>query len=309
MQSELEDVSSAANSHSEQNRTLKRRLEQTSLDLERALSKVADLTDRLTTQEETYRNELSSQMRLAELWERSCSETHARNRDLETLLERERENFVEELARCQLRVQEEESKLLEAEKRLHELESQVERLEAIIESNTATRPFSPIGLNGNRNASATPSNRAQMSPSSTSGLFSPSAQALEKRGRSGLSLTQLYSELHIARQGEALQRSRADKLEEEFEQYREEAERWAPEYQHAIQEFEQQKEDLAQMSISLQNAISEKEDAERHYKSMRNSITDKERETRLYQQRGIPLFQRLINRGSRFSKASSTSSS
>src|SRR5439155_5680518 len=130
------------------------------LGLERALSKVADLTDRLTTQEETYRNELSSQMRLAELWERSCSETHARNRDLETLLEREQENFVEELARCQLRVQEEESKLLEAEKRLHELESQVERLEAIIESNTATGPFSPIGLNGNRNASATPSNRA-----------------------------------------------------------------------------------------------------------------------------------------------------
>ena len=284
MQSELEEVSSTANSNSEQNRILKRRLEQSSAELDRALSKAADLTNRITTQEESHRSELSSQFRLAELWERSCKETQERNKDLENQLERDQEKFSEEVARWQVRVQEEESRVQETEKRVHELENQVERLEALVESN-ATGPISPIGLNGNRHSTPTPSNRAQFSPQSMSGVFSPSAQAIEKRGRSGMSLTQLYSELHAARQAETLQRRRADKLQEEYEQYREEAERWAPEYQHAIQEFEQQKEDLAQMSINLQNAISEKEEVERQFRSMRNSIMDKERETRLYQHR------------------------
>ena len=277
-------MSSTANANAEQNRVLKRRLEQSSTELERALSKAADLTDRLTSQEETHRSELASQIRLAELWERSCKETQDRNKDLETQLERDQEKTNEELARWQLRVQEEESSLREAQTRIHELEGQLERLEATIEAN-AGAPHSPIGLNGNRNATPTPSNRAQFSPSSTSGVFSPSAQALEKRGRSGMSLTQLYSELHTARQNEALQRRRAEKLQEEYDQYREEAERWAPEYQHTIQEFEQQKEDLAQMSINLQTALNEKEDADRQVKLIRNGIMDKERETRLYQQR------------------------
>jgi archaellum component FlaC len=227
---------------------------------------------------------LSSQFRLAELWERSCKETQERNKDLENQLERDQEKYSEEVARWQVRVQEEESRVQETENRVHELENQVERLEALVESNAAG-PASPIGLNGNRHSTPTPSNRAQFSPESMSGVFSPSAKAIEKRGRSGMSLTQLYSELHAARQAETLQQRRADKLQEEYQQYREEAERWAPEYLHAIQEFEQQKEDLAQMSINLQNAISEKEEVERQFRSMRNSIMDKERETRLYQHR------------------------
>ena len=242
----------------------------------------------MTSQEETLRSELSNQARLAELWERSCKETQDRNRDLETQLERDQEKTNEELARWQLRVQEEESRVQEAQIRIHELEGQVERLEATIEANVAG-PHSPVGLNGNRNVTPTPSNRAQFSPSSTSGVFSPSAQAIEKRGRSGMSLTQLYSELHTSRQNEALQRRRAEKLQEEYDQYLEEAERWAPEYQHTIQEFEQQKEDLAQMSINLQTALNEKEEADRQLKLIRNGIMDKERETRLYQQRTLYL--------------------
>lgn len=265
---------------------MKRRLEQSSTELERALSKVTDLTDQMTTQHETHRSELSSQIRLAELWERSCKETQERNRDLESQLEREQEHAGEEAARWQMRAQEEEIRASEAERRVHELEGQVERLDAVVEAQSAS-PLSPVGLNGNRNGTPTPSARAQFSPSSASGMFSPSAQAIEKRGRSGMSLTQLYSELHAAKQAEAVQRRRADKLQDEYEQYREEAERWAPEYQNTIQEFEQQKEDLAQMSINLQNAIAEKDEAEHQLKLMRNGIMDKDRETRLYQQRKI----------------------
>lgn len=275
-----------ANANAEQNRILKRRLEQSSTDLERALSKSKDLADQLSIQEETYRNELSNRIRLAELWERSCKETQDRNKDLETQLEREQEKSSEEIARWQVHVQEEESRILEHEKKIRELEGEVERLEALVEVNSVV-PISPVGLNGNKNVTPTPSSRAQLSPSAPV-MFSPSAQAIEKRGRTGLSLTHLYTELRNARQAEALQRRRADKLQEEYDQYREEAERWAPEYQHTIQEFEQQKEDLAEMSINLQKAISEKEEAERQLKLMRNGITDKERETRLYQQRSHP---------------------
>jgi nucleoprotein TPR len=242
------------------------------------------LANRITTQEETHRSELSGQFRLAELWERSCKETQERNKDLENQIEQDQEKYSEEIARWQARVQEEESRLQETQNRVHELESQVEKLEAMVESNAA-EPISPIGLNGNRHSTPTPLNRAQFSPSSMSGVFSPSAHAIEKRGRTGMSLTQLYSELHTARQAETVQRRRADKIQEEYEQYREEAERWAPEYQHTIQEFEQQKEDLAQMSINLQNAVSEREEAERQFRSLRNTIMDKERETKLYQHR------------------------
>jgi hypothetical protein len=292
LQSELEEISAASNSHAEQNRALKRRLEQSSTELERALSKAADLNDRLTTQDEAHRSELSSQIRLAELWERSCKETQERNKELESQLEREQERSGDEAARWQAKAQQEQARANEFETRVRELEGEVERLQAAAETQSIV-PLSPIGLNGNRHG--TPS-RAQFSPVSSQGMFSPSAQAIEKHGRSGLSLTQLYSELHAARQAETLQRRRAEKLQEEYEQYREEAERWAPEYQHTIQEFEQQKEDLAVMSINLQNAISEKEDAERQFKLMKNGMMDKERETRLYQQRIVPCHVTYIQR-------------
>ena len=291
MQSELEEVSATANSHAEQNRTLKRRFDQTSAELERALAKIADLSNQLATQEETFRSELSNQVRLAELWERSCREAQDRNRDLENQLEREQERSSEEVAQQQTRVQEQESRVMEAEQRVRELENQVERLEATLEVNAAV-PLSPLGLNGSRNGTPTPSNRAQFSPPSVSRAFSPSAQELAKRRGSGISLTQLYSELHTTRQAEALQRRRADKLQDEYDQYREEAERWVPEYQNTIQEFEQQKEDLAQMSINLQAAINEKEEAERQLRLLKNGITEKERETRLFQHRRV-----LVNNG------------
>ena len=288
LESELEDASANAAANAEQNRTLKRRLEETSQKLERALAKNAELSDQLTTQEENHRSELSSQTRLAELWERSCKETQERNKDLENQLEHEQERTAEEISQWQSRAQAEESRALEAERKVQELEREIERLEATIETNAgALILHSPTGTNGHglRGGPSTPLNRAGFSPTSSTGMFSPSAQAIEKRGRSGMSLTQLYSELHAAKQAESLQRRRADKLQEEYEQYREEAERWAPEYQNMIKEFEQQKEDLATMSINLQNAISEKEEAEHQLRLTRNSIMDRERETRLYQQR------------------------
>jgi nucleoprotein TPR len=286
LESELEEASSNSTANAEQNRSLKRRLEETSQKLERALAKNAELSDQVSSQVENHRSELSSQTRLAELWERSCKETQQRNRDLENQLEREQERTAEEVAQWQVRAQAEEARALEAESRVQELEREVERLEATLETNAAVALHSPTGPNGHGRAGfSTPSNRAAFSPTSSTGMFSPSAQAIEKRGRSGMSLTQLYSELHTAKQAETLQRRRADKLQEEYEQYREEAERWAPEYQNVIQEFERQKEDLATMSINLQNAITEKEEAERQLRLMRNSIMDKERETRLYHQR------------------------
>ena len=181
------------------------------------------------------------------------------------------------------------------------METQVERLETILEANAA---IAPSPLNGNRPSTPTPTNRGQFSPSLAA--FSPSAQAIEKRGRSGISLTQLYSDLHTARQNETLQRRRADKLQEEYEQYREEVDRWAPEYQRKVQEFEQQKEDLAQMSIDMQNAVSEKEEAERQLRLMKNTILDREKETKLYQQRSY-IYDTTDSRGPRSWTTSSTS--
>jgi len=228
--------------------------------------------------EQSHKTELASQTRLAELWERSCRETQERNRDLEVQLEREQDEIVAEAAKWQAKFSGEESRLLEAEDKIRSLNEEIERLEAVIENNASAL----VPLNGRG-----PLTPGPYSPSQGS-VFSPSAQAIEKRGRGGMSLTQLYSELHAAKQGETIQRRRAEKLQEEFEQYREEAERWAPEYQTMIQEFELQKEDLAIMSVNLQNAVSEKEEAERQFKLMKNGMMDKERETRLYQQRGYP---------------------
>src|SRR5436305_2346885 len=142
MQSELEEVSATANSNGEQNRVLKRRLEQSSTDLERALSKITDLTDRITTLEETHRNELSSQIRLAELWERSAKEAQERNKDRESQVETDQEKASEEIATWQTRLRESESHVAESDQKIHELQSHIERLESQIEAG----PISPIGL-------------------------------------------------------------------------------------------------------------------------------------------------------------------
>src|SRR5271156_341422 len=102
----------------------------------------------MTTQEETHRSELSSQIRLAELWERSAKETQDRNKDLESQVERDQEKASEEIAQYQTRLQQEESHVTESQQKIHELQNQIEKLEAQIE--VAGGPISPIGLNGNR---------------------------------------------------------------------------------------------------------------------------------------------------------------
>jgi hypothetical protein len=160
---------------------------------------------------------MSGHVRLAELWERACKETQARNAELESQLEHDQHKSAEEVARWQSQTQEEVARFVEAENRIRELEDEVERLEAIVETNAAG-VLSPIGLNGNRQSTPTSNRGALASPLSGSGIFSPSAQQLEKRGRSGMSLTQLVSELHASRQAETLQRRRAERIQEEYTQ-------------------------------------------------------------------------------------------
>ena len=276
LQRELDEALSSVDITQRNSDNLKQRFDEISKKAEDALARVQDLQNKAVLQEENFRNEMHSQQRLAELFEQSTKSARARVADLERLLEQEHERESVEIGQARAAAETERAEKDAAITRVSQLEVHVERLEADL-STYASGLFNAGSPRGSVNGNSTPNRRPGSAAGTPGGLnlASPAAMRLQK---SGISVTQLYSDYMTVKASYEAEKRRNTKLEEAIEEVMQDLEQKAPEIQELREEDARLQKDLIEMSELLDKAHKENEQIEKDSRTVSLKFKDSERE-------------------------------
>lgn len=281
LQRELDDALTSVDSTKRNMDSLKTRFDEVSKKAQDALAKIQELQNQALQREESFGNEMNSQQRLAELFEKSAKSAKARVAELELLLEQEHDRESAEIGRSRAEAETERAEKEAAESRVAELEVQVERLEAelsiyaaggfVLANNDAGSP------RGSANGNSTPRRRpgSAMGTPGGMGFGSPAAARLQK---SGLSITQLYSDYTAMKASFEAEKRRNIKLEEAINDLMSDLEHKAPEIQELREEHERLQKDLVDMSLLCEEAAKEKDRTRKEVRRLESKIAGHEHE-------------------------------
>ncbi|KAI9825445.1 MAG: hypothetical protein M1832_001175 [Thelocarpon impressellum] len=177
LQRQNEDASSTIDSLRRTEAGLRSRLDELGQKADNAFSKVQQLQEDAAKEQESFRKELESAQRLAELFEGSTNTARERLQDVQASLDQHKDEAAEEIGRIRAEADTERSERDAAERRVLELEVQVERLSADV-----ANLQHPVSLPG------TP--RRGINGISTPGRDSPGPSRI----KGGLNFTQMYTE-------------------------------------------------------------------------------------------------------------------
>ncbi|KAK9388494.1 hypothetical protein V1515DRAFT_597036 [Lipomyces mesembrius] len=276
LQSELDSALADVSSFTKTKDTLSDRVSTLSKSLDAALQKVKTLQDSNATSEENFKKEMAAQQRLAALWERSTTEARARISELEEALDAERGKETQQAASWQAIAEKERDRADEAETKLASLETELEDLHAAQErlEEQQRTPGTPSTPHGNENGS--------LRDRSSVAMFSPSAHAITQVQKSGISLTQLYTDFMKAKHQLEHERRRNKSLQQNFDELIQDLETRAPIIQADREEASRLKVEIADMSVLLDETEKEKEDLEKQLKASTVTVNDAEREVKIY---------------------------
>ncbi|KAK9486170.1 hypothetical protein V1527DRAFT_464659 [Lipomyces starkeyi] len=281
LQSELDSALADVSTLTKTKDTLTDRVSALSKSLEATLQKVKTLQDSGATSEENFKKEMATQQRLAALWERSTTEARARISELEEALDTERGKETQQAASWQAIAEKERDRADEAETKLASLETELEDLHAAQErleeqQEQQRTPGTPSTPHGNGNGS--------LRDRSPVAMFSPSAHAITQVQKSGISLTQLYTDFMKAKHQLEHERRRNKSLQQNFDELIQDLETRAPIIQADREEASRLKVEIADMSVLLDETEKEKEDLEKQLKASTVIVNDSEREVKIYRQ-------------------------
>lgn len=256
---------------------LKQRYEDISKRAEDRLTQIKDLQSKLVSQEENFKNEMSSQVRLAQLFEQSSKSAKVRVAELEHQLDQEQQRESVEIGRLRAELETDRTEREAAEAKVAELEVQVERLEADLASIRECREGyrNSDSVNGNM----TPVRRPTSAMGTLGSTFSPAAGRLQK-----ISVTQLYSDYTQMKSNFEAEKRRNGKLEEAINELMEDLEQKAPEVQDLRDEHERLQKDLVEMSILVEDTAKERDRVGRELRKLISEKATYEQESHLRHQ-------------------------
>jgi nucleoprotein TPR len=232
--------------------TLRNRLEEVNQKAGDAFTRVQALEDDAAKAQETFRVELDSAHRLAELQKQSANTARARLQDVQGAYDQLKDDAAEEIGHLQAEAESERAEKELLEHKTSELEVQLEHREAEIAAarHTTSVPGTPRrGING---TNGTPG--LVGSP----GVFaSPGGSRL----KSGLSVTQLYSEHSQLRADLDKERRRSERLKSTLDEMIRDLEQKQPEIEELRTEHDRLQADVEELSSLLEEANKSREDA------------------------------------------------
>ena len=220
---------------------LRTRLDEMQKKAEESLVKIQQLQESAVTGEESFRQELESARRLAEL-QTQQTETH-RNRitEIESELEKVKDDAADEVGRCHQQVDDERRNHEQAEQRITQLEAEIDRLEALggsAQPQAGSVPVTPRrGLNGSLLAES----------GSPAQLGTPGSL----RNKSSLTITQVLNDYYKAKGELATETRKRKHAQQECDEMLRSLEAKDPE----IQELQEEHERLQQESIEMSKFI------------------------------------------------------
>lgn len=262
LQTDLALIQSTHRSLEQSHDRLKERYANVTKQLDDSLIRVKDLHDSKTTDEEAFRVEMSSQKRLAELWERSTNDAKIRIEELESIADSDRERGIEEIDHWRSEAENERAKAAKLERQLSNLESQLETSFTGPDVST-TIPFSPLG---------TPNN---------SGVFSPSAHIISEIQKKGGSLVQLYSDFKETKTRLDREKLKNQALRDQMTSILEEMESQAPSILAEREENVRLESEITELSLQLETVTANYEEVQGLLKTTEIKTHDSVREIKL----------------------------
>ncbi|KAK6516465.1 hypothetical protein TWF506_006371 [Arthrobotrys conoides] len=270
----LEDAQSKTHMAEQKANSLTKRYEEVCHKVEESQLKIKALTEDLASREDDFRTEISNAKRLADLWENSTKSARDRIKQLEDLREQQQSQMAEEVGRVQAlneALKEEQGVL---HKKIQELEVQIERLETDLGlyASGAIQPIaqSPAASRRGRNA---------MTPVRGTGtperhLVSPAAHAIVMSQKSGMSLTEVYTDYAAVKRELEAANNRNQRLQESFDELIHELEDKGPEFENQKAELDRAAEEIVILSELLEEANKNNERGTKELKSLKKQLRE-----------------------------------
>lgn len=241
LQVQVSTLSSEQQSQTRAHDQLKDRYQDINAKYESAAIKIKDLESMRAISEENFRNEMASQQKLCELWEKSAKESRSRVEELEELLRKATIVESEEVNKWR--------SLAEKETlRADNLAEKFDRIEKHLESK----------LTDNGSGRSTPMSPLVSTPqgpvANGVGFMSPSAEVIGKLQKRGISLVQLYSDFQETKILLEREKAKNSTLRDEMDQIVAEMDSHAPEILNERLENERMQLNLAEMSSKLEKS-------------------------------------------------------
>jgi nucleoprotein TPR len=265
LQRENEEANSTIETLRRTENSLKSRLDETEQRYEESLASITKLKEDAIQASESFRIELDSANRLAELQGSAAQTAKQRVQECQLALEKAKDDAAEEVSRLRVEIESEHAEKTAAEKRVAELEVTVLQLES---DGGRNRSMSPArSLNGL--GPSTP-----MRPGTPGGAFSPRAS----RTKGGLTLTQMYTEYDKMRMLLSSEQRTNQELRSTVDEMVQELESSKPEIDELRADHSRLENAVMEMSNILDTANKEREDAMRESRRWQGQVEGLTRE-------------------------------
>ena len=271
LQRQNEEANSTIDSLRRSENSLKSRLDETEQRYEESLASIQQLKEEAIQAAESFRNELDSANRLAELQGSAASTAKQRVQECQLALEKAKDDAASEISRLRVELETEHTDKNNAERRVAELELALAQHQT---DHARNRSMSPArSLNGV--APSTPMRAG--TPGST---FSPRTS----RTKGGLTLTQMYTEYDKMRSLLASEQRTSQELRSTLDEMVQELESSKPEIDELRADHSRLETAVMEMSNILETAGKERDDATKEARKWQGMVEGLTREGELLRQ-------------------------
>ncbi|KAG0230395.1 hypothetical protein BGX31_005854 [Mortierella sp. GBA43] len=248
LQSDLDQSRLEANTATQSNTALQRRLQEQQDRLEDTVQKNKELQDKTVLQEEQFRVEMETQRRLGELWERAASDTKGRVADLESTIDDLQQKVATKDSEYQETINEINEDRVQLQIKLEKATIQIEQLKE--EQKRADEILNKAGLMDSPDAEF---NIGRM------GVLSPTAAVAARLQKTGLSLTQVYTRYMELQEDHARLKADNVRVQEAMDSIVKELAEGAPLIREQQLEYQRLAKHAEELSLQLEAASKEKE--------------------------------------------------
>ena len=270
LQRENEEANSTIDSLRRSENSLKSRLDDTEQRYEGALASIQQLKEEAIQATESFRIELDSSNRLAELQGSAAQTAKQRVQECQLALEKTKDDAAQEISRIRVELETETNDKGAAERRIAELEAIVAQLESEPARGRSASPA--LSLNGG--APSTPMRSSLIRAATPSGTFSPRSS----RGGKGLNVTQMYSEYDRMRTTLANEQKQNQELKHALDEMCLELESIRPEIEEGRAEQTRLDHAVVEMSTLLEEAGKERDIAQKEARKWQGQVEGLARE-------------------------------
>ncbi|KAI1940141.1 Protein mlp1 [Ophidiomyces ophidiicola] len=272
LQRQYEDANSNIDTLRRNESSLKQRLDDLDQKYEESLTTVSQLQEEAIKTTESFRIELDSAARLAQLQQTAAETAKKRVQECQLSLEKAKDDAAHEMSRLRAEIETEHSEKENAERRIAELELVIKQFEQGVGA-SRNQPSTPLhSLNG---GVSTP-----MRPSTPIGSFSPRSA----RTKGGLTLTQMYTEYDRMRTLLATEQKTSQELRAAMDEMLQDLESSKPEIDELRSDHSRLEASVMEMSNLLDAANKEREEATKEARKWQGKVEGLEREGNILRQ-------------------------